>query len=53
MDPLTIGLLAIAAVLLLIILRVPIAVSLIAVSFVGIWAIVGERPAMSMLSTVP
>lgn len=53
MDPLTLGLIAIAAVLGLIILRVPIAVALIAVSFVGIWAIIGERPAMSMLSTVP
>lgn len=53
MDPLSLGLIAIAAVLLLIILRVPIAVSLIVVSFAGIWLIVGERPAMSMLSTVP
>ena len=26
---------------------------LIVVSFTGIWAIVGERPALSMLSTVP
>lgn len=53
MDPITIGLIALASVLALIMLRVPIAVALIFVSFAGIWAIVGERPAMSMLSTVP
>lgn len=53
MDPMSIGLFAVIGVLGLIMLRVPIAVALIFVSFVGIWAIVGERPAMSMLSTVP
>ncbi|THD72934.1 TRAP transporter large permease subunit [Thalassobius vesicularis] len=53
MDPMSIGLFAVVGVLGLIMLRVPIAVALIFVSFVGIWAIVGERPAMSMLSTVP
>ena len=53
MDPLTIGILAVAAVLVLIALRVPIAVSLLLVSFVGIWARTGQIPAMSMLSTVP
>ncbi|MBA83834.1 TRAP transporter large permease [Thalassobius sp. S69A] len=53
MDPMTIGILAVVGVLGLIMLRVPIAVALVFVSFVGIWAIVGERPAMSMLSTVP
>ena len=49
MDPMTIGVVALITVLVLILLRVPIAVSLILVSVVGIWAIVGERPAMSML----
>ncbi|MDO5657759.1 MAG: TRAP transporter large permease subunit [Paracoccus sp. (in: a-proteobacteria)] len=53
MEPFTIGLLAVAALLSLIALRVPIGVSLIAVSFVGIWMIAGQRPAMSMLTTVP
>lgn len=53
MTAMTIGLIALAAVLILIALRMPIAVVLITVSFVGIWAIVGERPALSMLSTVP
>ncbi|MBT9385052.1 TRAP transporter large permease subunit [Pseudooceanicola sp. CBS1P-1] len=53
MDPVTIGVLALVALLVLIGLRVPIAASLIAVSFVGIWAVAGLRPAMSMLSTIP
>jgi tripartite ATP-independent transporter DctM subunit len=53
MDPVTIGLLSLAALLALIALRVPIAVSLLAVSFCGIYAIGGSRVAMSMLSTIP
>lgn len=53
MDPFTIGLLALGAVLLLIGLRVPIGISLIFVSFLGIWAVAGLRPALSMLSTIP
>ncbi|MCE7030613.1 TRAP transporter large permease [Jiella avicenniae] len=53
MEPVTIGLIALAAVLVLIALRVPIGVSLILVSFSGIWAIAGFRPAFSMVSTIP
>lgn len=53
MEPFTIGLLALGGLLALIALRVPIGVSLIAVSFLGIWAIAGSRPAMSMLTTIP
>jgi tripartite ATP-independent transporter DctM subunit len=53
MDPLAIGLLALVVLLALIALRVPIAASLILVSFGGIWMIAGERAALSMLSTVP
>ncbi|PLX39131.1 MAG: C4-dicarboxylate ABC transporter permease [Hyphomicrobiales bacterium] len=53
MDPITIGILALVGLLVLIALRVPIGVSLIFVSFAGIWAIAGMRPAMSMLSTIP
>ncbi|MFV0243559.1 MAG: TRAP transporter large permease [Qingshengfaniella sp.] len=53
MDPSTIGLVALGAMLVLIALRVPIGVSLIFVSFAGIWSIAGLRPAMSMLSTIP
>ena len=53
MDPVTIGLLCLVGLLALIALRVPIGASLIAVSVVGIYAIVGWRPAVSMLSTIP
>ena len=53
MDPVTIGILALVALLILIGLRVPIAASLILVSFLGIWAVAGLRPALSMLSTIP
>ncbi|WP_116133305.1 TRAP transporter large permease [Tropicimonas sp. IMCC34043] len=53
MEPITIGVLALAGMLVLIGLRVPIGFSLIFVSFVGIWGIAGSRAAMSMLSTIP
>ena len=53
MDPITIGLFALVGLLALIALRVPIGVSLIFVSFVGIFGIAGLRPAMSMLSNIP
>ncbi|MFV0300749.1 MAG: TRAP transporter large permease [Paracoccus sp. (in: a-proteobacteria)] len=53
MEPITIGILALAALLALIAARVPIAAALIGVSFVGIWAVAGIRPALSMLSTIP
>lgn len=53
MDPVTIGLFCLVGLLVLISARVPIGVSLLVVSFVGIYAIAGFRPAMSMLSTIP
>ncbi|MEI4472226.1 TRAP transporter large permease [Frigidibacter sp. MR17.24] len=53
MDPVMIGVLALVALLGLIAVRVPIAIALLAVSFLGIWTIAGLRPAMSMLSTIP
>lgn len=53
MEPITIGIISLVAVLILIMARVPIAVTLIAVSFLGIYAIIGERAALSMLSTTP
>ncbi len=53
MDPITVGLLALVGLLVLIALRVPIGVSLIFVSFLGICGIAGLRPAMSMLSNIP
>ncbi|GEO80229.1 TRAP transporter large permease [Pararhodospirillum oryzae] len=53
MEPVTFGVLALGGLLGLIALRVPIGVSLIFVSFLGIWGIAGPRAAMSMLSTIP
>lgn len=53
MDPISIGLLALVALLVLIALRVPIAASLLTVSVVGIFMIAGIRPTMSMLSNIP
>jgi tripartite ATP-independent transporter DctM subunit len=53
MDPLTIGSLALVLVVVLIGLRVPIAMTLLGVSIGGIWLILGERPAMGILTTVP
>lgn len=53
MEPVTIGILALVALLALIAARVPIAAALIGVSFIGIWAVAGIRPALSMLSTIP
>jgi tripartite ATP-independent transporter DctM subunit len=48
-----IGLLGLAALLLLIGLRVPIGLALIGVSFVGIWSIIGLDPALGALRTIP
>lgn len=53
MDPLSVGVFSLVGVLGLIVIRVPIAVSLLSVSTLGIYLIVGEVPALSMLSTVP
>jgi tripartite ATP-independent transporter DctM subunit len=53
MSPETIGLLGLLVLVALILIRVPIGVSLIAVSFVGTWMIVGERVAWGMLGVIP
>ena len=53
MTAMTIGVVCLVAVLLLILIRVPIAVSLLSVSFVGIYSIIGLTPALSMLTNVP
>lgn len=52
-DPILIGYLSLVIVLLLIMFRVPIAVSLMTVSGLGIAAIVGAESAISMVSTIP
>lgn len=48
-----IGLGGIAILLVLILLRVPIGISLITVSFGGIWLLLGERPAWGIVTAIP
>lgn len=48
-----IGLGGIAVLLVLILLRVPIGISLITVSFGGIWMLLGPRPAWGILTAIP
>lgn len=48
-----IGLGGIAVLLILILLRVPIGISLITVSFGGIWMLLGARPAWGILTAIP
>lgn len=48
-----IGLGGIAILLVLILLRVPIGISLITVSFGGIWMLLGERPAWGIVTAIP
>ena len=49
----TVGFVGIAALLALILLRVPIGVALSAVSVAGIFVILGERPAVGLLAQIP
>ncbi|WP_158964510.1 TRAP transporter large permease [Chachezhania sediminis] len=53
MTPLLVGVAALVIVLVMIAARIPIAVCLTLVSFAGIYLIIGWRPAMSMISSVP
>ena len=53
MDRTEIGLLGVVILLLLILLRMPIGIALVAVSFSGIWAILGLKPAWGILTAVP
>ena len=53
MDRTEIGLAGIAVLLILILLRLPIGVALVAVSFSGIWALIGLKPAWGILTAVP
>src|SRR5690554_1418428 len=53
MSDIAIGFTGIAALFLLILLRIPIGMVLIAVSFVGIWAVVGLDIALSSLGIIP
>ena len=53
MDRIEVGLTGIGVLLVLILLRLPVGVSLIAVSFGGIWTLVGLKPAWGILTAVP
>lgn len=53
MDPVSVGFISLAAVLTLIFMRVPISVSLLLVSFLGIAAVGGWESAMSMITALP
>lgn len=49
----TMGLVAVAALFVLLALQVPIAVAMVAVSFVGVWAMIGLAPAIGVLANTP
>jgi len=53
MDRTEIGLLGVVVLMILILLRMPIGIALVAVSFGGIWALVGLTPAWGILTAVP
>lgn len=53
MSDVAIGISGLASILVLLALRVPIAIALTGVSFAGIWALIGERPALGSLRTIP
>lgn len=53
MTSIQIGMVGLSALVLLIALRVPIGISLIATSFFGLWAILGERAAWGIMRAVP
>ncbi|SDX28401.1 TRAP transporter, DctM subunit [Albimonas donghaensis] len=48
-----IGVFGLALLVILLLLRVPVGLSLIGVSFGGVWILIGERPAWGILSAVP
>lgn len=50
---LTIGLLGLAALFVLLAIKVPVAISMIAVSFVGVWTMIGLNPAIGVLAATP
>lgn len=53
METEIVGLFGLAILVVLLLLRVPISISLIAVSFGGIWFLIGARPAWGILAAVP
>ncbi len=53
MENEVIGLLGLGVLVLMLLARVPIGITLITVSFAGIWVLIGPRPAWGILSAVP
>lgn len=48
-----VGLLGLAVLIGMLLLRIPVGISLITVSFAGIWILIGPRPAWGVLATIP
>lgn len=53
MTPIALGFIGLAAIFVLLALRIPIGLALIGVCFVGIWTMIGLTPALSMLRIMP
>ncbi|MEQ8345375.1 MAG: TRAP transporter large permease subunit [Sneathiellaceae bacterium] len=53
MESEVVGLLGLGLLIVMLLLRVPIGISLIVISFAGIWVLIGPRPAWGILSAVP
>lgn len=53
MTPLEIGYAGVIALVLLLVIRMPVAIALIVPSIVGVWAIIGERAAWGLLRSTP
>lgn len=53
MENETIGLLGLGVLVLMLLARIPIGITLITVSFGGIWVLIGPRPAWGILTAVP
>jgi len=53
MENETIGLLGLGVLVLMLLARIPIGITLITVSFAGIWVLIGPRPAWGILTAVP
>lgn len=50
---LTIGLLGLAALFVLLAIKVPVAISMVAISFFGVWSMIGLSPAIGVLAATP
>ena len=53
MEPITIGIIGIVAVVALLLLRVPVAIAMATVGFLGYWAISGISPTLKLIGMIP